>query len=41
LSEAQRSWNVREATGGRSRVRVHSLKKSGKRLMRPSPAKGR
>ena len=41
LSEAQRSWNVRDATGGRSRVRVHSPKGSGSRLIRPSRAKGR
>ena len=40
FSEAQRSWNVREATGGKSRVRVHSPKKSGSRPIRPSLAKG-
>src|SRR5206468_5407798 len=28
-SAAQRSWNVRAATGGRSRVRVQSSRKSG------------
>ena len=30
-SSAQRSWKVRAATGGRSRVRVHSPKNSGRR----------
>ncbi len=41
LSVAQRSWNVRCATAGRSRVRVQSLNARGTLGMRPSRANGR